>query len=67
VLYTDGITEACNDKKEQFGFDRLQSALTKHADQSPGAIQEGIINDLYEFCGKESLNDDYTLLIVKFN
>lgn len=67
VLYTDGITEACNDEKEQFGFERLQSALTKHADQSPDAIQQGIINDLYDFCGKESLNDDYTLLIVKFN
>lgn len=67
VLYTDGITEACNDKKEQFGFERLQSALTKHADQSPDTIQQGIIDDLYEFCGKESLNDDYTLLIVKFN
>ncbi|SMD35026.1 Serine phosphatase RsbU, regulator of sigma subunit [Reichenbachiella faecimaris] len=67
VLYTDGITEACNNKKEQFGYERLQSALTKYADQSPSTIQQEIIKDLYEFCGKESLNDDYTLLIVKFN
>ncbi len=67
VLYTDGITEAYNDKKEQFGSERLQTALTRHAGQAPDAIQQGIINELYEFCGKESLNDDYTLLIVKFN
>lgn len=66
VLYTDGITEASNHEKEQFGFDRLQRALTKYAHQSPNAIQQGIIEELYKFCGKESLNDDYTLLIVKF-
>jgi len=67
ILYTDGITEACNDKKKQFGYDKLQAALVKYSNQSPENIQEGIINDLYKFCGKKSLDDDYTLLIVKFN
>ncbi|PIB36820.1 serine/threonine protein phosphatase [Reichenbachiella sp. 5M10] len=66
VLYTDGVTEACNADKEQFGTDRLLHALTKHADQSPAAIQQGIINELYGFCGKRSLDDDYTLVILKF-
>jgi sigma-B regulation protein RsbU (phosphoserine phosphatase) len=67
ILYTDGITEACNDEKEQYGYDKLQASLVKNSNQSPDIIQERIINDLYEFCGKESLDDDYTLLIVKFN
>jgi serine phosphatase RsbU (regulator of sigma subunit) len=67
VLYTDGVTEACNEAKDQFGYDRLKHSLEQTAGQHPEAIQTGIINDLYEFCGKESLNDDYTLLIVKFN
>lgn len=67
ILYTDGITEACNDNKEQYGYDKLQASLVKYSNQSPESIQEGIINDLYEFCGKQSLDDDYTLLIVKFN
>jgi len=67
ILYTDGITEACNGQKEQFGYDRLQASLIKHATSKPESIQEGIINDLYKFCGNESLEDDYTLLIVKFN
>ncbi|MFY0651305.1 MAG: SpoIIE family protein phosphatase [Cyclobacteriaceae bacterium] len=67
ILYTDGITEACNDRKEQFGYDKLQSSLIKYSNLAPESIQEKIINDLYEFCGKESLEDDYTLLIVKFN
>lgn len=66
ILYTDGITEACNKNKEQFGYDKLQASLVKYANLEPESIQEGIINDLYEFCGNTSLGDDYTLLIVKF-
>lgn len=67
ILYTDGITEACNDEKEQYGYDKLQASLVKNSKKAPEIIQESIINDLYEFCGKETLDDDYTLLIVKFN
>ncbi|MBU2915547.1 SpoIIE family protein phosphatase [Reichenbachiella agariperforans] len=66
VLYTDGVTEACNASKEQFGMDRLLAALTRYADQQPQEIQKGIIDELYEFCGKRSLDDDYTLVILKF-
>jgi len=67
LLYTDGVTEACNSSKEEFGYDNLQASLVKYADQSPCDIRDGIINDLYEFCGRQSLDDDYTLLILKFN
>jgi len=66
LLYTDGVTEACNGNKQEFGYDNLQDSIMKYADQSPANIRDGIINDLYEFCGSENLNDDYTLLIVKF-
>lgn len=66
LLYTDGVTEASNDTKEQFGYENLQASLVKHAKQPPAVIRDGIIDDLYEFCGRKSLEDDYTLLIVKF-
>jgi serine phosphatase RsbU (regulator of sigma subunit) len=66
VLYTDGVTEACNENKEQFGANRLLDAVTELANQSPENIQIGVIKKLYDFCAKESLDDDYSLLIVKF-
>lgn len=66
VLYTDGVTEACNQDKEQFGASRLLDSLTKHSHQSPKTIQKAVIDDLYQFCGRANLDDDYTLLIVKF-
>ena len=66
ILYTDGITEATNDQQEEFGYDRLQESLQKFAHLTPDQIKEGIIDDLYNFCGRRTLDDDYTMLIVKF-
>ncbi len=66
ILYTDGITEATNVHQEEFGYERLRESLQKHAHLTPDKIKEGIIEDLYYFCGKKSLDDDYTMLIVKF-
>lgn len=66
MLYTDGITEAINQNKEQYGSDRLLKTLTANADLSPIGIQQNVINDLYAFCEQDKLSDDYTLLILKF-
>lgn len=66
VLYTDGITEAKNDKGEQFGYDRLAQVLLEVKDRAPKEIQEHLIKQLYEFTGTTNINDDYTTMIVKF-
>ncbi len=66
VLYTDGITEATNSNGEQFGYDRLKRSLEKSSHQAPTQIKEGIIKDLYHFMGSTDLNDDYTVVILKF-
>jgi serine phosphatase RsbU (regulator of sigma subunit) len=66
VLYTDGITEAKNNKNDEYGYDRLSQALTELKDLQPKQIQEQLIKNLYEFSGTENINDDYTTMIVKF-
>ena len=66
VLYTDGITEARNDKGEEFGQDRLETALQEAASKSSLEIQEYIIKQLYDFTGTKNINDDYTTMIIKF-
>ncbi len=66
VLYTDGITEAQNFKKEEFGYVRLNNLLEKYAHESPEVIKQEIIRELYEFSDQENLDDDYTLIIIKF-
>jgi len=66
VLYTDGITEAKDNKGEEFGLERLKEALEKVTDKTPTEISERLINGLYEFSGSKEINDDYTTMIVKF-
>ncbi len=66
VLYTDGITEAVNPANEQFGYERLRVLIEESADNEPQVIQQEIIRNLYEFCQQKILNDDYTVLIIKF-
>jgi serine phosphatase RsbU (regulator of sigma subunit) len=66
VLYTDGITEAKNDKGDEFGYERLAAVLQEVKGLSPKEIQEHLINRLYEFSGTKNINDDYTTMIVKF-
>ena len=66
ILYTDGITEAVNAHNEQFGYDRLKNSLDKRTELPLEDIKKGIIDDLYQFTGLNNLNDDYTLVIIKF-
>jgi phosphoserine phosphatase RsbU/P len=67
VLYTDGITEAKNNRNEEFGYDKLASVLLEVKSLQPKQIQEHLISCLYSFSGTENINDDYTTMIVKFN
>ena len=67
VLYTDGISEATNEENEEFGYDRLRNLLDQNSHYDPVMIQKVTISKLYEFCGNKDLNDDYTMVVIKFN
>ncbi len=66
VLYTDGITEAKNDKGDEYGYERLTEVIMDSKELSPKEIQDRIIESLYEFSGTTNINDDYTTMIAKF-
>lgn len=65
-LYTDGITEARNQRGDEFGYDRLAAAVREVTDNSPSEIEKHVIDRLYEFSGSKEINDDYTSMTVKF-
>ncbi|MCU0419385.1 MAG: SpoIIE family protein phosphatase [Cyclobacteriaceae bacterium] len=66
VLYTDGITEAKGAKGDEFGEERLVEAVRGHVHLPPKEIEQHIIRQLYNFSGSEDINDDYTLMVIKF-
>ncbi len=66
VLYTDGIVEAKRAGGEEFGYDRLQHFVENNASESAEKIQSGLIQSLFDFSGQQTIDDDYTAMIVKF-
>jgi PAS domain S-box-containing protein len=67
LLYTDGLTEAENAHGEFFGLKRVNDILVEHAQHSPEAIIEVLLEQLKQFCRSESFNDDITLMVFKHN
>lgn len=67
VLMTDGILEGRNEQGEQFGYDRLKNLVEAHPQLSPSTLQQLIIDSLHQFVGGVGMiDDDYSLLVVKF-
>ena len=66
VLYTDGVTEATNNKKEEFSTNRLiDSIVGTTSNLCPQNLNDKIIEDLRTFMGNNSYGDDFTLLSIK--
>jgi len=66
VLYTDGVTEACNSVDEEFGEDRLLRVLQEYASSPAVEIQKQILQSVANF-SRSTWQDDATLLVVAVN
>jgi sigma-B regulation protein RsbU (phosphoserine phosphatase) len=64
VLYTDGITEAQNERGEMFGLARLDKVLENCAVGASDLLQS-VLDALKEFTGNQPIHDDRTLLVAK--
>ncbi len=65
VLYTDGIPEAIDQNKVQYGIPRLCQVVSDHWQQSADAIKQAVIQDVRQHIGNQKMFDDITLLVVK--
>ncbi|HGJ66798.1 TPA: cyclic nucleotide-binding domain-containing protein [bacterium] len=50
VLYTDGITEALDCNREEFGVERLERMIVDKSDLSALELRKHIINELNSYC-----------------
>jgi len=66
LLYTDGVTEAQNGKKEFYGDDRLNRVAAVHAGSVPSALVGAVVADVRLFAGEAPQYDDITLLAVSY-
>jgi phosphoserine phosphatase RsbU/P len=63
ILFTDGVTEACDHAGEEFGEDRLLHVLQEHRASRASVLQEKILGAAGEFSGGH-WHDDATLLVL---
>ncbi len=66
-LYTDGITEAKNSKGMEFGYERLASHLEKYTLKPLEEIRDRLVKKIYDFCETQTPEDDFTIVLIKFN
>lgn len=64
LLYTDGATEALNADGVEYGVDRLAKALEAAAAQGAAAVLQHVADDVRAFTGRESKQDDFTLIAI---
>ena len=67
ALYSDGVSEARNRKKEEFGIETLQKIMQDNKGMNAQKLLEKAIERLNQFMGKADQHDDITLLIVRIN
>ncbi len=63
VLYTDGISEAMNEKNELYGFQRLYEQMAAPC-PSVAAHGQSILGNVKKFVGKRSQSDDMCLVCL---
>ena len=64
-MFSDGVVEAENARKEEYGEDRLTYNLQTGATQSPSVLLQRIMSDIDLFVGTAPQHDDVTCMLLK--
>ncbi len=64
VMYTDGITEARNDKDEEYEEEGIIACVNKYKQSSAADILSNIVDDVIHF-SNNNIVDDLTLIVIK--
>ncbi len=67
LLYTDGIIEAMDVIKNEFGFSRLEDFLYRNTSGSPSDLLDGLIKEVNNFTGEAEQIDDISILVISRN
>jgi sigma-B regulation protein RsbU (phosphoserine phosphatase) len=65
LFYSDGLTEAMNEEREEFGEERVLISIRDYNTVSADALQHTVIDSLKSFRGNAEQNDDITVVVVK--
>ena len=66
VIYSDGIPEAMNEQKEEYGMVRLERAISQADGSDATLIRDSLLSDVHRFVGDTPPSDDITLVVLRF-
>ena len=65
LLYTDGVTEIYNEANEEFGVERLLDLVKTHPQLTAKEITSLAQNSVLNFAADQTIQDDFTLVVLK--
>jgi sigma-B regulation protein RsbU (phosphoserine phosphatase) len=65
VFYTDGFTEAMNNRLEEFGEERFLDLLHRHSNGSAANLVQHAFDEVRDFAGDHPQHDDMTIVVLK--
>jgi phosphoserine phosphatase RsbU/P len=65
VLYTDGVTDACNANIEEYGLDRFKATLSTCGGLTTQQALARVRDSITEFAGDAVASDDITLVAIR--
>ena len=65
LLYSDGISESKNLKREDYEMDRLTLAVKNNRHRTSKEIQNAVLEDIEKFVGSAPQHDDMTMIVIK--
>jgi len=64
-LYTDGISEAMDKKRREFGVDRVKDILAVNHELEAGGIMLKVLGEIAKFSKGAPQHDDMTIIVIK--
>ncbi len=65
LLYTDGMTEACDPKGREFGEERLKKAFLALRERPSDEIVRALVAKVGDYVRVRAPEDDRTVVVVK--
>jgi serine phosphatase RsbU (regulator of sigma subunit) len=64
-MYSDGVSEAMDEKRELFGSSNVERIIQDNCDNTPEMIKAKLLSELSDFRKTAAINDDITFVGIK--
>ncbi|MBS1493298.1 MAG: PP2C family protein-serine/threonine phosphatase [Bacteroidetes bacterium] len=65
ILYTDGVNEAQNEKRDEYGIDKIEEFLNSNSDKKTTQIIDELVADVNKFTQNKIQSDDLTIIAIE--